>query len=145
MENHLAKKPIVKDFFRGLIIDCFDDTVVSWSIGTTPSAELVSTKLDEVIATLAPGERPLLHSDRGGHYRWPGWIERVERAGLTRSMSKRACTADNAACAGFFGTIKTEMFYGRSWEGVSIKNVRTPETNFETDVDKPGLSLLQTF
>ena len=27
--------------------------------------------------------------DRGCHYRWPGWIERMERTGLTRSMSKK--------------------------------------------------------
>ena len=37
-----------------------------------------------------------------------------------RSMSKKGCTADNAACEGFFGRIKNEMFYGRSWAGVSV-------------------------
>ena len=25
-------------------------------------------------ATLHPGERPVVHSDRGCHYRWPGWL-----------------------------------------------------------------------
>lgn len=38
---------------------------------------------------------------RGGHYRWPGWIERIERAGLRRSMSRKACSPDNAACEVF--------------------------------------------
>ena len=36
-------------------------------------------------------------------------------------MSRKACTADNAACEGFFGRIKSEMFYGRSWRGVSVR------------------------
>jgi transposase InsO family protein len=36
-------------------------------------------------------------------------------------MSKKGCTPDNAACEGFFGTLKTEMFYGVSWEGVSVE------------------------
>jgi putative transposase len=36
-------------------------------------------------------------------------------------MSKKACTADNAACEGFFGRLKTEMFYNRSWEGVTME------------------------
>jgi len=29
--------------------------------------------------------------------------------------------ADNAACEGFFGRLKNEMFYNRSWMGVSIE------------------------
>lgn len=41
-------------------------------------------------------------------------------AGLTRSMSKKGCSPDNAACEGFFGRLKNEMFYGRSWIGVTM-------------------------
>ncbi len=71
-------------------------------------------------ATLGERERPVVHSDRGAHYRWPSWIERMERAGLTRSMSKKGCSPDNAACEGFFGRLKNEMFYNRKWQGVGI-------------------------
>lgn len=102
------------------IIDCFDGMPVSWTIGTSPDANLVNTMLDEGILTLAEGEKPLVHSDRGAHYRWPGWIERMEAAGLTRSMSKKGCSPDNSACEGFFGRLKNEMFYGVSWRGVTI-------------------------
>ncbi len=45
--------------------------------------------LDKAIALLEDDEHPIIHSDRGCHYRWPGWIERMENAGLTRSMSKK--------------------------------------------------------
>ena len=102
------------------IIDCFDGLPVSWSIGTSPSSELVNTMLDEAISTLAEGEKPIIHSDRGCHYRWPGWIKRMEKAGLTRSMSKKGCSPDNSACEGFFGRLKNEMFYGYSWTDVTI-------------------------
>ena len=102
------------------IIDCFDGLPVSWTIGTSPNAELANTMLDEAIVTLKDDEKPIVHSDRGGHYRWPGWIERMEAAGLTRSMSKKGCSPDNSACEGFFGRLKNEMFYGVSWKGVSI-------------------------
>ena len=102
------------------IIDCFDGMPISWTIGTSPDANLVNTMLDEGILTLAEGEKPLVHSDRGAHYRWPGWIERMEAAGLTRSMSKKGCSPDNSACEGFFGRLKNEMFYGVSWRGVTI-------------------------
>lgn len=102
------------------IIDCFDGLPVSWTIGTSPNAELVNKMLDEAISVLKENEYPMIHSDRGSHYRWPGWIDRMETAKLTRSMSKKGCSPDNSACEGFFGRIKNEMFYGRSWRGITI-------------------------
>ena len=44
----------------------------------------------------------------------------MEKARLPRSMSKKGCSTDNSACEGFFGRLKNEMFYGRSWIDVSI-------------------------
>lgn len=45
--------------------------------------------LEQACATLKDGEHPVIHSDRGGHYRWPEWIAICERHGLTRSMSAK--------------------------------------------------------
>ena len=103
------------------MIDCFDGMVVSWTIGTSPDAELVNTMLDAAIETVTGSDgKPIVHSDRGGHYRWPGWLSRVADAKLTRSMSRKACSPDNAACEGFFGRLKTEMFYPRDWRSTTI-------------------------
>jgi len=84
------------------IVDCFDGMVVSWTIGTSPDAELVNTMLDYAICNLSEDERPILHSDREWHYRWSGWISRTENNGLIRSMSRKGCSPDNSACEGFF-------------------------------------------
>jgi transposase InsO family protein len=103
------------------MIDCFDGMVVSWSISTRPDAELVNTKLGAAIeAVLSSIDRPLVHSDRGGHYRWPGWLRRMGDARLTRSMARKACSPDNAACEGFFGRLKNELFYARDWMKTTI-------------------------
>ena len=103
------------------MIDCFDGMVVSWSIGTRPDAELVNTMLDAAIETVtASSDRPVVHSDRGGHYRWPGWLSRIAQAKLIRSMSRKACSPDNAACEGFFGRLKNELFYSRDWLNTTI-------------------------
>jgi transposase InsO family protein/transposase-like protein len=102
------------------VIDCFDGMAVAWSIGTRPDAQLANTSLQAAIATLRDGEHPIIHSDRGGHYRWPEWINLCTQAGLLRSMSKKGCSPDNSACEGFFGRLKNEMFYGIRWQDTSI-------------------------
>lgn len=104
------------------IIDCFDGMPVSWRIGVSPDAELANSMLREACERLHDGDRPIVHSDRGSHYRWPGWIEICEREGITRSMSRKGCSPDNSACEGFFGRLKNEFFYDRDWDDVSIDN-----------------------
>ena len=125
------------------LVDCFDGMAVSWTIGTSPNAELVNTMLDGGIACLRPEEHPIVHTDRGCHYRWPGWISRMEAADLTRSMSKKGCSPDNAACEGFFGIVKSEMFYTRSWDGVSVEEFVTELDSYIrwSNVERIKLSL----
>lgn len=103
------------------IVDCFDGYLPSWTIGTSPNAELANTMLDKAYLTLTEKEHPIVHSDRGAHYRWPEWIRRMNEYGLMRSMSKKGCSPDNSACEGLFGRIKNEFFYGRNWNGVSME------------------------
>jgi len=103
------------------VIDCFDGMPVCWSIGTAPNAELANSMLDNAISHLEKGEHPVIHTDRGCHYRWPGWIDRMDKAHLQRSMSKKGCSPDNSACEGFFGRMKNEMFYGLLWMDVPIE------------------------
>jgi transposase InsO family protein len=73
------------------------------------------------LTVTASSDRPVVHSDRGGHYRWPGWLSRIAEAQLVRSMSHKACSPGNAACEGFFGRLKNEWFYSRVWLSKSIE------------------------
>ena len=111
---------------KGILIPghrLFRRTSCAWTIETSPNTTLVNNMPDQAVATLKDGEKPIVHSDRGCHYRWPGWIQRMEYTGLTRSMSEKGCSPDNAASEGFFGRLKNEMFYNRSWQGVSTKRL----------------------
>lgn len=62
------------------LVDCYDGAIISWTIGTKPDAELVNTMLDAGVATLQSQQSPTVHSDRGAHYRWPGWIDQTHPA-----------------------------------------------------------------
>ena len=101
-------------------IDLFDGDVVAFSAGTSPGKALVAEMLDGAVA--ATGGGFTLHSDRGWHYRTPDWVAACEAAGITRSMSRKGHSPDNAACEGFFGRLKVEFFFGRDWTG------HTPES-----------------
>lgn len=102
------------------VLDCFDGALAGWSVGLRPTAGLANSSLERACEGLAPGEAPTVHTDRGGHYRWEGWKAICEARGLTRSMSRKATSPDNARMEGFFGTLKNEFFHFRDWEGVSL-------------------------
>ena len=102
------------------MIDCHDGKIVAYTAGFHPNAELANRMLAEAAETLPDNARPVVHSDRGCHYRWPGWLELMERYGLIRSMSAKGCSPDNAAAEGFFGRLKQEFFHNRDHHGKSI-------------------------
>lgn len=103
------------------VIDLFDGRPVGWSVGTSPDARLANSSLEAACARLRPGEAPMVHTDRGCHYRWPGWKRICAEHGLTRSMSRKGRSPDNAAAEGFFGRLKNEFFRGRDWSGVTAE------------------------
>lgn len=78
------------NIYLSVLVDCFDGLLPGWTISTTPGSVLVNTMLGQAVSHLPEGAHPLIHSDKGCHYRWSGWIERMEKAGVERSMSKKA-------------------------------------------------------
>lgn len=103
------------------MINCFDGLVVSWTIGTHPDSDLANTMLGAAIEAVASIEkRPIVHSDRVAHDRWPRWLSVMDNAKLIQSMKCKVCSTDNSACEGFFGRLKTEVFYLRSWRDHTV-------------------------
>ena len=88
---------------------------MAWSVSPRPDAALVNSSLELACATLRPGEAPVVHADRGG-----GWAGICGLHGLTRSMSRKGRSGDNARAEGFFGLLKREFFHGRDWRGWSL-------------------------
>ena len=96
------------------LIDCYNGLPITWTIGKSPNSNLTNTMLEQAKIIIG-NQRTIIHSDRGFHYRIPSWIERMDKYGFVRSMSKKGCSADNSMCEGFFGTIKNEFFYSKDW------------------------------
>ncbi len=107
--------------YLSAIIDCFDGSVVSHRLSKAPDADLANSTLIRAAGSIEGLEHPILHSDCGCHYRWPEWIGLCNKYGIARSMSRKACSPDNAACEGFFGRLKNEFFYYRDWTEVAFE------------------------
>ena len=111
--------------YLSAMIDCFDGKVAGWTTGTRPNADLVNTMLDQVIANLPEGCHPVVHSDRGCHYRWPGWIDRMNGAGLIRSMSKKWLNATFLSFTGFASRISSRAAKPAKYKTSGFSSVLT--------------------
>lgn len=111
--------------YWSVVLDLFDGRVVSARWSPSPDAELANSTLEAALdalgapaaggAPLMPAGLLLVHSDRGAHYRWPGWVAICEARGVARSMSRKGHSPDNAAMEAFFGRAKVELYKGRAW------------------------------
>ena len=55
-------------------VDCHDGRIVAYTAGSGPNAGLADRMLVKAAETLPEGAHPLVHSDRGCHCRWSGWL-----------------------------------------------------------------------
>lgn len=110
--------------YLSAIVDCFDGKVAAFEVSLCPDARLANMTLDKALRSGAAPSGAIIHSDRGAHYRWPGWVRRCAENGIVRSMSAKGCTPDNAACEGFFGRMKNEFFYGKEWASTSYEEFK---------------------
>ena len=87
-----------------------------------PDAGLALGTLGDLVAAVRPTEgRPLvLHSNGGAVYMTDERAAACAAGHVTRSMSRKARSPDNARCEGFFGTLKSDFFHGTDWRGVTF-------------------------
>lgn len=100
------------------VLDLFDHSVVAHSWSLSPNLALTNSSLAAAIATLLPGEQPLVHSDQGFQYRHRSWRVLLSDAEATQSMSRKGNCYDNAVMENFFGHLKSELFYCNRFDTV---------------------------
>jgi putative transposase len=93
------------------VIDLFNGEVIAYAMSERPLMKMMNHMLDRALRQLAPGEKPVLHSDQGWQYQMESWQGRLKSNGLIQSMSRKGNCLDNAVAESFFGTLKSECFY----------------------------------
>ncbi|MDR6581823.1 transposase InsO family protein [Pseudomonas extremaustralis] len=107
-----------KKLYLSPVLDLYNGEIVAYQTAIRPQYALVGEMLEKAIEGLPKGGKPMLHSDQGWHYRYPKYRERLEKAGLEQSMSRKGNCHDNATMESFFGTLKSEFYYRESFESV---------------------------
>ena len=102
----------VHKVYLSAILDLHDHRIVSYVISDRNDNPLVFQTLDKAISE-NPEAHPLFHSDRGFQYTNRAFHTKLEKAGMTQSMSRVAKCIDNGPMEGFWGILKRERYYGR--------------------------------
>lgn len=102
------------------MMDVFDRQVLAYGIATSPSVAWTNAVLHQALATLQPGETPLVHSDQGFQYRHASWLQVLAEAGAQPSMSRAGTCLDNALMENFFGHLKAEMFHHTTFSDIDV-------------------------
>lgn len=96
--------------YLSAILDLGDNRIAAWVLGHSNNNELVFKTFRAAIKD-NPDAHPLFHSDRGFQYTSPTFVNMLNKAKMTRSMSRVGKCIDNGPMEGFWGIIKTEMYH----------------------------------
>ncbi len=108
------KQPWGKAYFAP-VYDFGSKEIVAWSTSTSPGMAQQAELLDQLLAKMPEGAKPVLHSDMGWQYQHAAWCGRLKDAGIVQSMSRKGNCIDNGATEQVFGHMKDEFFRGRTW------------------------------
>lgn len=97
------------------IYDLFDNSVISFNTSKTNNNNLVFKTFDKAIKK-HPKAKPLFHSDRGFQYTSKFFKRKIESQNMIQSMSRVGKCIDNGPMEGFWGIIKSEMYYDNKFD-----------------------------
>ena len=74
--------------------------------------------LDRALATRGDVRGAIHHTDRGSQYASRAYRERIAKAGMVASMSRKGDCWDKASAESFFGTLEQELLPEAPWTGL---------------------------
>lgn len=104
----------VHKLYLSAILDLYDRRIVAYKIGSSNNNKLVFDTFDEAVEN-NPNAHPLFHSDRGFQYTSKIFRAKLESAKMIQSMSRVGRCIDNGPMEGFWGILKSEMYYLRKF------------------------------
>ncbi len=101
--------------YLSAILDLYGRNIVAFSISRRNNTPLVLSTFHQAFEKY-PDAKPLVHSDRGVQYTSRTFRKEMASADVSHSMSRVGRCLDNAPMEGFWGIMKTEMYYPYHFE-----------------------------
>jgi len=95
--------------YLATVIDLYSRKIVSWSMKSRMTQELVNQALLSAIWARKPAKGLIWHTDRGSQYASNSHRKILEEHRIVQSMSRKGNCWDNAVAESFFHTLKTEL------------------------------------
>ena len=105
----------VRKVYLSAILDLYDRSIVSYVVSNRNDNKLVFDTF-ELAVQANPGAKPLFHSDRGFQYTSKVFQCKLAEQGMEQSMSRVGHCIDNGPTEGFWGIVKSEMYYLRKFD-----------------------------
>lgn len=96
--------------YLSAILDLGDKSIVSFVVGHSNNNALVFETFD-LAHEQYPDAKPIFHSDRGYQYTSKSFKKKLDDAEITQSMSRVSRCIDNGPMEAFWGMLKSEMYY----------------------------------
>ena len=103
--------------YLSAILDLYSKEIIAYKISTSNNNQLVFETFDLAMKKF-PDAKPIFHSERGFQYTSKIFKLKLDEAGMIQSMSRVGKCIDNGPMEAFWGTLKSEMFYGIKFDGL---------------------------
>lgn len=97
--------------YLSAILDLYDKRIVAYELSNSNNNKLVFDNFKKALE-LNPNAKPIFHSDRGFQYTSKQFKFMLDENDMIQSMSRVGKCIDNGPMEAFWGTLKSEMFYG---------------------------------
>ena len=122
--------PVVHKLYLSVILDLYDLSTVAWVVSRRNDNKLVLDTFAKAIQD-NPNAKPIFHSDRGFQYTSKVFQRKLQKQGMTQSMSRVSRCIDNGPTENFWSIIKSEMFYLTTFtDEDSLRNAIADYMNF---------------
>jgi transposase InsO family protein len=100
------------------ILDLYNAEIISYTLSSRPALDPVLTMLRTALTLIPENLNLILHSDQGWQYQHKSFQKLLREKGVAQSMSRKGNCLDNSVMENFFGLLKSELLYLRSFDSM---------------------------
>lgn len=106
--------PVGHKLYLSAILDLYDLYPVAWVVSSRNDNKLVFDTYAQAIKRY-PDAKPIFHSDRGFQYTSKVFQNMLKNQHMVQSMSRVGHCIDNGPTENFWGIVKSEMYYPKTF------------------------------